>query len=227
MISERRSGKLLQTLQTDVIFFTSSHQHDRKGKKTWSLLCVISVSLMPTQSPQPSVLLNVNRNKNKDSRWICCGCSTWIRLDILLDFCFSSLTSWKTLNRKYVFWSILHSENFSKRFHADTFLSVDFLIFLHFSQSSNLSSWHLLNVLRLEGNSSQPLSWRDRYAEREERWRGRTVCSWIAWTSMFVSLYISPSDTHGLWENKSGRGGGGEKCVMYLCGRRLGATGSL
>lgn len=34
------------------------------------------------------------------------------------------------------------------------------------------------------------------------------------------------SDAHGLWENRSGRGGGGEKCVMCMCGRRLGATGS-
>lgn len=108
-----------------------------------------------------------------------------------MNFCFFSLMHQKTLNRKYISCvSTIHCENFSKWSHADKFLSVHFLIFLYFSLCSIISSWHLFNVLRLEGNFSVFfLSGQKWWGSERERWRGRTVRSWIACTS--ISVFFS------------------------------------
>lgn len=67
MISEHRSGKLLQILQTDVIFFSCFLPAGEKKRRSCSLLCVISDSLMPAQSAQLSRLLNGNGTETEDS----------------------------------------------------------------------------------------------------------------------------------------------------------------
>lgn len=105
---------------------------------------------------------------------------------------------------------LLHPSQW-KLFKVVFTMSVHFLIFLYFAQSSIISSWHFLNVLRPRGEFFTVS-----FLMGQTCWEAAPVCSWI----LYFHVHISPlfSVWHPWvvreqeWERRRGR----EVCDVFV-----------